>query len=102
VPGCLTPGLPTAADGLAGQPRPRGGGGGGGRVLSTPPALAPLLTRPPPPPPHCAVRRARVQLPLTCGTEEIVDCAWVSAELTDDVPVMAAWIAVHSACDTFG
>ena len=46
--------------------------------------------------------RAGVQPPLTCGIEEIVDCAWVSAELTDDVPVIAAWIAVHSACDTFG
>ena len=44
---------------------------------------------------------ARAQ-PLTCGIEEIVDCAWVSAELTDDVPVIADWIAVQSACDTFG
>jgi hypothetical protein len=35
---------------------------------------------------------------LTCGIEQIVDCAWVSAELTDDVPV----IAVQIACDTFG
>jgi len=35
---------------------------------------------------------------LTCGIDEIVDCAWVSAELTEDVPVFA----VHSACGTFG
>jgi hypothetical protein len=46
--------------------------------------------------------RTWAQLPLTSGTEEIEDCAWVSAELTDDVPVIADWIAVHSACDTFG
>ena len=42
------------------------------------------------------------QLPLTCGIDEIEDCAWFSAEPTDAVPVIAAWIAVHSACDTFG
>ena len=46
--------------------------------------------------------RTWAQLPLTCGIDEIVDCAWDSAELTDDVPVIAAWIAVQSACDTFG
>jgi hypothetical protein len=41
-------------------------------------------------------------LPLTCWTPEIVPCAVCSAELTDEVPVIAAWIAVQMACDTFG
>jgi hypothetical protein len=33
---------------------------------------------------------------------EMVPCAVPSAELTDAVPVIAAWIAVQMACDTFG
>jgi hypothetical protein len=31
----------------------------------------------------------------------MVDCAWLSAELTDEVPVIADWIAVQTAWDTF-
>ena len=54
------------------------------------------------PPGRAVFGRAGAQLPLTCGIDEIVDCAWLSAELTDDVPVIAAWIAVQSACETFG
>ena len=50
--------------------------------------------------PHLA--DARGQPPLTCCTPEIVPCAVCSAELTDEVPVIAAWIAVQMACDTFG
>ena len=42
------------------------------------------------------------QPPLTCWTPEIVPWAVCSAELTDEVPVIAAWIAVQMACDTFG
>jgi len=42
------------------------------------------------------------QPPLTICTPDIVPCAVWSAELTDEVPVMAAWIAVQMACDTFG
>jgi len=45
---------------------------------------------------------ARGQPPLTCWTPEIVPWAVCSAELTDEVPVIAAWIAVQMACDTFG
>ena len=56
----------------------------------------------PGPVPAVSFLPCRVQPPLTCGIEEIVDCAWVSAEQTEDVPVIADWIAVHSACDTFG
>jgi hypothetical protein len=44
----------------------------------------------------------RGQPPLTCWTPEIVPWAVCSAELTDEVPVIAAWIAVQMACDTFG
>jgi hypothetical protein len=44
----------------------------------------------------------RGQPPLTCWTPEIVPCAVCRAELTDEVPVIAAWIAVQMACDTFG
>ena len=44
----------------------------------------------------------RGQPPLTCWTPEIVPWAVCSAELTDDVPVIEAWIAVQMACDTFG
>jgi len=44
----------------------------------------------------------RGQPPLTCWTPEIVPCAVCNAELTDEVPVIAAWIAVQMACDTFG
>ena len=51
---------------------------------------------------RAAVRRERGQPPLTCCTPEIVPCAVCSAELTDEVPVIAAWIAVQMACDTFG
>ena len=43
-----------------------------------------------------------LQPPLTCWTPEIVPWAVCSAELTDEVPVIAAWIAVQMACDTFG
>ena len=50
-----------------------------------------------PGPPSGLVSRA-----LTCWTPEIVPCAVCSAELTDEVPVIAAWIAVQMACDTFG
>ena len=32
----------------------------------------------------------------------MVDCAVFSAEPTDAVPVIEAWIAVQIACDTFG
>jgi hypothetical protein len=42
------------------------------------------------------------QPPLTCWTPEIADWAVCSAELTDEVPVIAACIAVQMACDTFG
>jgi hypothetical protein len=45
---------------------------------------------------------ARGQPPLTCWTPEIVPWAVCSAEPTDEVPVIAAWIAVQMACDTFG
>ena len=45
---------------------------------------------------------ARGQPPLTCWTPEIVPWAVCSAELTDEVPVIEAWIAVQMACDTFG
>ena len=45
---------------------------------------------------------SRGQPPLTCWTPEIVPCAVCSAEPTDEVPVIAAWIAVQMACDTFG
>ena len=51
---------------------------------------------------RAAVRRELGQPPLTCCTPEIVPCAVCSAELTDEVPVIAAWIAVQMACDTFG
>ena len=44
----------------------------------------------------------RYPLLLTCWTPEIVPCAVCNAELTDEVPVIAAWIAVQMACDTFG
>ena len=40
--------------------------------------------------------------PLTFEIPEMVDCAWLSAELTDEVPVIAGWIAVQTAWDTFG
>src|SRR5690349_10764596 len=43
---------------------------------------------------------ARGQPPLTCWTPETVPWAVCSAELTDDVPVIEAWIAVQMACDT--
>ena len=33
---------------------------------------------------------------------EIVPCAVCSAEFTDAVPVIEAWMAVQIACDTFG
>ena len=39
---------------------------------------------------------------LAFGMPEIVDCAWVRAELTDEVPVIADWMAVQMACETFG
>jgi hypothetical protein len=39
---------------------------------------------------------------LTFEIPEMVDCAWLKAELTDEVPVIADWIAVHIAWDTFG
>jgi hypothetical protein len=42
------------------------------------------------------------QPPLTRWTPAIVPCAVCKAELTDEVPVIAAWIAVQMACDTFG
>ncbi len=42
------------------------------------------------------------QPPLTCCTPETVPCAVCNAEPTDEVPVIAAWIAVQMACDTFG
>ena len=41
-------------------------------------------------------------LPLTCCTPEIVPCAVCNAEPTDEVPVIAAWMAVQMASDTFG
>lgn len=65
-------------------------------------ATAPCLAEYPPG--HGAVTNLGAGPPpyLTWGTDEIVDWAWVSAELTDAVPVIEAWIAVHSACDTFG
>jgi hypothetical protein len=40
--------------------------------------------------------------PLTFEMPEIVDCAVDNAEFTDAVPLIAAWIAVQMACDTFG
>ena len=51
---------------------------------------------------RAAVLRERGQPPLTCWTPEIVPWAVCSAEFTDEVPVIAAWIAVQMACDTFG
>lgn len=42
------------------------------------------------------------QPPLTFGIAEIVACAWFSAALGDAVPVIAAWMAVQMAWDTFG
>jgi len=42
------------------------------------------------------------QPPLTVGIEEIVDWAWFSAACGDAVPVIAAWMAVQMAWDTFG
>jgi hypothetical protein len=39
---------------------------------------------------------------LTFWTPDTVDCAWVRAELTDEVPVIADWMAVQMACETFG
>jgi hypothetical protein len=42
------------------------------------------------------------QPPLTFGIEEIVDWAWFSAACGDAVPVIAAWMAVQMAWDTFG
>ncbi len=91
VPSYPLPGDETirAGSSMAGRRR-----GPGGRVQAARPG-----GRRPPGPRGTPLCRAQ---PLTCGIEEIVDCAWVSAELTDDVPVIADWIAVHSACDTFG
>ena len=70
-----------------------------GRVAADPPGRGrrPGCGRAP-----AAVRREGGQPPLTCWTEEIVPCAVCSAELTDEVPVIEAWIAVQMACDTFG
>ena len=39
---------------------------------------------------------------LIFGSYKIADWAVCSAELTDEVPVIADWIAVQIACDTFG
>jgi hypothetical protein len=54
----------------------------------------------------CQARRVRTGTgrhpPLTCGTDEIVDCAWLSAAAGAEVPVIAAWIAVQIACETLG
>jgi hypothetical protein len=53
--------------------------------------------------PGCGpARSAAPQLPLTCGIAEIVDCACCSAALGVAVPVIAAWIAVQIAWETFG
>ena len=65
--------------------RPRRGG----------PGLAEVLARPGP-------ASAGGRQPLTFWIPEIVDWAWLSAEFTDDVPVIADWIAVQIAWDTFG
>lgn len=47
--------------------------------------------------PGAAARPDRGQPLLTCWTPDIVPCAVCSAELTDEVPVIAAWIAVQIA-----
>src|SRR5262249_22821236 len=51
---------------------------------------------------HAGPRGTGRYPPLTRGIDEIVDCAWPSAALGEAVPVIAAWIAVQIACETFG
>ena len=47
-------------------------------------------------------RMLRWSQPPALEIPEMVDCAVCSAEFTDAVPVIAAWMAVQMAWETFG